>query len=232
MPINVKILMIGLSSVGKTSLLLRFTDHQWLPEHAVVATVGVDTWSDKLDVKGKRVNLTIWDTAGEERFRAITSSYYRGTQGIILVYDITDRESYEAIPWWFAERGKYIPESTVKIMVGNKADKEHARQVSTKEAEAYAARMGCLFVETSAKTAMGVSRAFRDVVERVAETPELWVVQEPRKASQATSHPESPNPSSSEPVVPAPTQVESNRRVIGGFVLTQNTIRFGGHYGS
>jgi len=76
---------------------------------------------------------------------------------------------------------------------------------------------------------MGVSRAFRDVVERVAETPELWVVQEPRKASRA-SHPESPNPSSSEPVVPAPTQVESNRRVIGGLVLTQNTIRFGGHY--
>ena len=78
---------------------------------------------------------------------------------------------------------------------------------------------------------MGVSRAFRDVVERVAETPELWVVQEPRKTSQA-SLPKSPNPSSSEPVVPARTQVETNtnRRVIGGFVLTQNTIRFGGHY--
>jgi hypothetical protein len=81
---------------------------------------------------------------------------------------------------------------------------------------------------------MGVSRAFRDVVERVAETPELWVVQEPRKASAASqaSLPESPNPSSSEPVVPARTQVgtNTNRRVIGGFVLTQNTIRFGGHY--
>ena len=88
--------------------------------------------------------------------------------------------------------------------------------------------MGCLFVETSAKTAMGVSRAFRDVVERVAETPELWVVHEPRKASQA-SLPESPDPSS-EPVVPAQAHVGNNRRVIGGFVLTQNTIRFGGHY--
>ncbi|KAH9994327.1 small GTPase superfamily, partial [Russula compacta] len=174
MPINVKILMIGAASVGKTSLLLRFTDHQWLPEHEAVATVGVDTWSDKLDVKGKRMNLTIWDTAGQERFRAITTSYYRGTQGILLVYDITDRESYEALPMWFAERGKYIPESTVKIVVGNKADKEYARQVSTEEAAAYAARMGCLFVETSAKTAMGVRQAFCDVLERIAETPELW----------------------------------------------------------
>ena len=170
----------------------------------------------------------------------------------VAVYDVTDRESYEAIPWWFAERSKYVPESTIKIMVGNKADKvglcvpawqirrhhfesdysistqEHARQVSTEEAAAYAARMGCLFVEASAKTAMGVSRAFRDVVERVAETPELWVVQEPRKASQA-SLPGSPNPSS-EPAVPARAHVENNRKVIGGFVLTQDTIRFGGHY--
>jgi hypothetical protein len=90
--------------------------------------------------------------------------------------------------------------------------------------------MGCLFVETSAKTAVGVSRAFRDVVERVAETPELWVVPEPRKpeASQ-DSHPELPNPSS-EPLVPAQTQVENNRRIIGGFIITQNTIRFGIHY--
>ncbi|KAI0300633.1 small GTPase superfamily [Multifurca ochricompacta] len=180
-PINAKLLMIGVASVGKSSLLLRFTDQQWLPEHQ--ATVGVDTWSHKLNVRGKRVNLTVWDTAGQERFRAITSSYYRGTQGILLVYDITDRESYEALPWWFGDRGRNVPESVVKIVVGNKADKEHARQVSTAEAAAYAARMGCLFVETSAKTAVGVCDAFRDVVERIVETPELWVAQEERRVS-------------------------------------------------
>ncbi|KAH8982570.1 P-loop containing nucleoside triphosphate hydrolase protein [Lactarius hatsudake] len=177
-PINVKLLMLGHGSVGKSSLLLRFTDQQWLPELEATATIGVDTWSHKLDVKGRRVNLTVWDTPGVERFRALTSSYYRGTQGILLVYDITDRESYGALAWWFAERSMHVPESTVKIIIGNKADKEDARQVPRAEAAAYAARMGCLFVEASAKTAIGVCAAFRGVVERVVETPELWAGQE------------------------------------------------------
>jgi len=173
LPINVKLLMLGHESVGKSSLLLRFTDQQWLPEQAT-ATIGVDTWSHKLDVKGRRVNLTVWDTPGVKRFRAFTSSYYSGTQGILLVYDITNRESFDALAGWFADRGTHVPESRVKMIIGNKADKEHARQVPTAEAAAYAARMGCLFVETSAKTATGVCAAFRDAIERVVETPELW----------------------------------------------------------
>ena len=106
---------------------------------------------------------------------------------------------------------------------------EYARQVSTEEAAAYAARMGCLFVETSAKTPMGVCRAFRDVVERVTEAPELWAMQEPRGTAPAKS---SPNRASE-----TETQVENDResenrgraRVIGGFVVTPNTVRFGGH---
>ncbi|KAI9464389.1 ras-domain-containing protein [Russula earlei] len=197
MPINVKLLVIGAASVGKSSLLLRFADRRWIPENEAVATVGVDTWVYKLHVKGKNVNLTIWDTAGQERFRAITSSYYRGTQGILLVYDITDRGSYEAIPWWFAERSRYVPERTVKIVVGNKADKEYARQVSTEEAAAYAASMGCLFVETSAKAAVGARRAFYDVLDRIAETPAepvLWAVQEPRKILLPKSSTPAPEP--------------------------------------
>ncbi|KAH9009172.1 ras-domain-containing protein [Lactarius pseudohatsudake] len=202
-PINVKLLMLGHGSVGKSSLLLRFTDQQWLPELEATATIGVDTWSHKLDVKGRRVNLTVWDTPGVERFRALTSSYYRGTQGILLVYDITDRESYDALAWWFAERSKHVPESTVKIIIGNKADKEHARQVPTGEAAAYAGRMGCLFVEASAKTAIGVCAAFRGVVERIVDTPELWAGQEsvrPHGPSLARSpqpplHPLRPSPS-------------------------------------
>jgi Ras-related protein Rab-18 len=171
----------------------------------------------------------------------------------VVVYDITDRESYELLPWWFVERKKYVSESIVKIIVGNKADKvrfsvsawhmahwrhiepyyatqiqEYARQVSTEEAAAYAARMGCLFIETSAKTAMGVCRAFRDVVERVAETPKPWDMQEPRGAARAKSPPS--------PASESETQVENDRdsenrgraRVIGGFVVTPNMIRFGG----
>ncbi|THH13130.1 hypothetical protein EW146_g7048 [Bondarzewia mesenterica] len=173
-PINVKLLLIGNSSVGKSSLLLRFSDEQWLPEDEASATIGVDFRVHKMDVKGKKVKLSIWDTAGQERFRTITSSYYRGAQGIILVYDVSSRESFDALPRWYSELETYVSESVVKIVVGNKLDKEYSRQVPTAEAEAFAQRMNSLFVEASAKTSVGVRDAFRNVVERILDTPELW----------------------------------------------------------
>ncbi|KAH9994319.1 P-loop containing nucleoside triphosphate hydrolase protein [Russula compacta] len=166
-PVYIKLLVLGIASVGKSSLLLRFKEQKWLPEGEMNATIGVDTCVHKLDVKGKRVLLNIWDTAGDERLRAITSSYYRGTQGIILVYDVTNRESFNAVVHWFAERSKHAPQLAIKMIVGNKSDKCHLRQVSAAEGAAYAAGMGCLFVESSAKTAVGVRETFRDMVERI-----------------------------------------------------------------
>ncbi|VDB85649.1 unnamed protein product [Peniophora sp. CBMAI 1063] len=157
-PINVKLLLIGNSSVGKSSLLLRFSDQQWLPEDEASATIGVDFRVHKMDVKGKKVKLSIWDTAGQERFRTITSSYYRGAQGIILVYDVSNRETFDALPRWYSELETY----------------EYTRQVPTAEAEAFANRMGSLFIEASAKTSVGVREAFRNVVEQIIDTPELW----------------------------------------------------------
>ncbi|KAH8109063.1 ras-domain-containing protein [Phellopilus nigrolimitatus] len=173
-PINVKLLLIGNSSVGKSSLLLRFSDQQWLPEDEASATIGVDFRVHKMDVQGKKVKLSIWDTAGQERFRTITSSYYRGAQGIILVYDVANRESFDALPRWYSELETYVSSSVIKIVVGNKVDKEFSRQVSTTEGAAFAERMGSLFVEASAKTDVGVREAFTDVVTRILDTPELW----------------------------------------------------------
>ncbi|KAI5121543.1 hypothetical protein M0805_002602 [Coniferiporia weirii] len=173
-PINVKLLLIGNSSVGKSSLLLRFSDEQWLPEDEASATIGVDFRVHKMEVNGKKVKLSIWDTAGQERFRTITSSYYRGAQGIILVYDVANRESFDALPRWYSELETYVSDSVVKILVGNKLDKEFSRQVPTAEGAAFAERMGSLFVEASAKTAIGVREAFTDVVARILDTPELW----------------------------------------------------------
>ncbi|KAF8876605.1 ras family-domain-containing protein [Gymnopilus junonius] len=173
-PINVKLLLIGNSSVGKSSLLLRFSDEQWLPEDESSATIGVDFRVHKMEINGKRVKLSIWDTAGQERFRTITSSYYRGAQGVILVYDVANRESYEALPRWYSELETYVSSSVVKILVGNKVDKEFSRQVPRAEAEKFAARMNSLFIETSAKTAVGVTDAFQEVVEKILDTPELW----------------------------------------------------------
>jgi len=128
----------------------------------------------KMEVKGKKVKLSIWDTAGQERFRTITSSYYRGAQGVILVYDVSNRETFEALPRWYSELETYVSESVIKIIVGNKVDKEFSRQVQTSEGEAFARRMNSLFIETSAKTAVGVSEAFKEVAEKIIDTPELW----------------------------------------------------------
>jgi len=173
-PLNAKILLIGNSSVGKSSILLRFTDETWLSEDESSATIGVDFRVTKMDVRGKKVKLSIWDTAGQERFRTITSSYYRGAQGIILVYDVANRESFEALPRWFSELETYVVPSVVKIVVGNKVDKEFSRQVTTEEGRAFAERMGTLFVESSAKTKVGVQDAFRELVEKIVDTPALW----------------------------------------------------------
>jgi len=173
-PINVKLLLIGNSSVGKSSLLLRFSDEQWLPEDESSATIGVDFRVHKMEIKGKKVKLSIWDTAGQERFRTITSSYYRGAQGIILVYDVANRESFEALPRWYSELETYVSSSVVKILVGNKVDKEFSRQVSTSQGQQFADRMKSLFIETSAKTAVNVKDAFHEVVQSILDTPELW----------------------------------------------------------
>ncbi|GBE85614.1 GTP-binding protein [Sparassis crispa] len=173
-PVNVKLLLIGNSSVGKSSLLLRFSDEQWLPEDEASATIGVDFRVHKMEIKGKKVKLSIWDTAGQERFRTITSSYYRGAQGIILVYDVANRESFDALPRWYSELETYVSPAVVKIIVGNKVDKEFSRQVTYTEGQHYAQRMNSLFIEASAKTAVGVREAFIEVVEKILDTPELW----------------------------------------------------------
>ncbi|KAJ3853519.1 ras family-domain-containing protein [Lentinula lateritia] len=169
--INVKLLLIGNSSVGKSSLLLRFSDEQWLPEDESSATIGVDFRVHKMDVNGKKVKLSIWDTAGQERFRTITSSYYRGAQGIILVYDVSSRESFDALPRWYSELETYVSDSVVKILVGNK---EFSRQVPTAEASAFAERMNSLFIEASAKMSVNVKETFQEVVEKIIDTPALW----------------------------------------------------------
>ena len=124
---NLKILIIGESGVGKSSILLRFTDDAFDPE--ISATIGVDFKVKVITVDGNKVKLAIWDTAGQERFRTLTPSYYRGGQGAILVYDVTNRESFQKIEDWLNELETYTTNhDMIKMLVGNKCDKEDERQ--------------------------------------------------------------------------------------------------------
>ena len=123
---NLKILIIGESGVGKSSLLLRFTDDQFDAE--ISATIGVDFKVKVITIDGNKVKLAIWDTAGQERFRTLTPSYYRGGQGAILVYDVTNRESFQKIEDWLNELETYTTNhDMIKMLVGNKCDMEAER---------------------------------------------------------------------------------------------------------
>ncbi|KAJ1728601.1 Ras- protein Rab-18 [Coemansia sp. RSA 2049] len=179
-----KILLVGDSNVGKSSILLRFTDDHFLPPEDTSATIGVDFKVKMHDVDGKRYKLTIWDTAGQERFRTLTSSYYRGAQGVILVYDVSSRETFEHLDNWVEELSTYCSsDDVVKMVVGNKIDKESERQVTRKEGAEYARRHQTLFLECSAKTKIGVQQAMEELVNKIVETPSLWRKQSPSKGT-------------------------------------------------
>eukprot|EP01045_Picozoa_sp_COSAG04_P031551 COSAG04_NODE_5878_length_1465_cov_179.322840_2_plen_199_part_00 len=152
-----KLLMIGDSGVGKSSLLLRFASDQF--EDSYMTTVGLDFKIRTVEVDGKVVKLQMWDTAGQERFRTITSSYYRGAQGIVVVYGLDDKKSFENVKQWVEEIDRYAGEGVVKLLVGNKCDVE-ARQVTREEAEKFAEELKMRYMETSAKTGENVEETF------------------------------------------------------------------------
>jgi len=162
-----KLLLIGDSGVGKSSLLLRFADNTF--SDSFIATIGVDFKIRTIDINGAQVKLQIWDTAGQERFRTITSSYYRGAHGIIVVYDITNPDSFQNVRKWLQEINRYASENVQKILVGNKADLVSERKVSYEDAKELADELGVNFLETSAKNASNVELAFENMAKAIKE---------------------------------------------------------------
>jgi len=153
-----KLLLIGDSGVGKSCLLLRFADDTYTASY--ISTIGVDFKIRTIELEGKTIKLQIWDTAGQERFRTITSSYYRGAHGIIVVYDITDQDTFNNVKQWLQEIDRYASESVNKLLVGNKSDLESKRAVETSVAKEYADQLSIPFLETSAKSSTNVEQAF------------------------------------------------------------------------
>merc|ERR1711871_1164860 len=131
-----KLLLIGDSGVGKSCLLLRFADDTYTDSY--ISTIGVDFKIRTIELDGKTIKLQIWDTAGQERFRTITSSYYRGAHGIIVVYDVTEMDSFTNVKQWLHEIERYASEGVNKLLVGNKADLVTKKQVETQTAKEFA----------------------------------------------------------------------------------------------
>nr|XP_015806280.2 ras-related protein ORAB-1 [Nothobranchius furzeri] len=153
-----KLLLIGDSGVGKSCLLLRFADDTYTESY--ISTIGVDFKIRTVDMDGKTVKLQIWDTAGQERFRTITSSYYRGAHGIIIVYDVTEQESFNNVKQWLDEIDRYACENVSRLLVGNKSDLVSKKVVDAASAQDLASSLKIPFLETSAKSSDNVEKAF------------------------------------------------------------------------
>nr|XP_022920414.1 ras-related protein Rab-35-like [Onthophagus taurus] len=159
-----KLLIIGDSGVGKSSLLLRFADNTFSGSY--ITTIGVDFKIRTVNIDGQRIKLQIWDTAGQERFRTITSTYYRGTHGVIVVYDVTNGESFANVKRWLLEIEQNC-DVVNKVLVGNKNDCPDRKVVLTEDAQRFASTMGIQLFETSAKDNINVEEMFISVTKLV-----------------------------------------------------------------
>jgi len=162
-----KILVIGNPAVGKSALVLRFTDTDADFQDGLPATVGVDFKHRSIDLDGESVKLQIWDTAGQEKYRAIVSALFRGAHGVAVVFDVTNRESFDSISVWMAEVDRFLPKSRPRILLGNKCDMKLDRTVSTKEAQELAQSLGIDYMETSAKDSSNVDESFEKLARLV-----------------------------------------------------------------
>nr|XP_047917903.1 ras-related protein Rab-3B isoform X1 [Anser cygnoides] len=162
-----KLLIIGNSSVGKTSFLFRYADDTFTP--AFVSTVGIDFKVKTVYRNDKRVKLQIWDTAGQERYRTITTAYYRGAMGFILMYDITSEDSFNAVQDWATQIKTYSWDNAQVILVGNKCDMEDERIVPLEKGKHLADQLGFDYFEASAKENINVRQVFERLVDIICE---------------------------------------------------------------
>ena len=161
-----KILLLGDSAVGKSCLLLRYCDDSFQDIH--LATIGLDFRLKTLNLdNNKKIKAQIWDTAGQDRFRAITKNYYRGANGILLIFDITDRSSFEHIRNWIEQIKEEAPEQIIIYLVGNKIDNQNNRVVTNEEAKKVAEEFKLKYYETSAKNNINVDTTFLDLIKEI-----------------------------------------------------------------
>jgi Ras-related protein Rab-1A len=162
---SVKVLMVGNSAVGKTSIMVRYLDDFYVENF--LPTVGIDFKTKVVGYSGQNLKLNLWDTAGQEKFRTLTTSYYKGANAVIFVYDITDRSSFSQLRDWILETKKYVGNDYIGIITGNKLDLEEKRVVQTNELLLLAEDLEMPIFEVSAKTGDNINEMFETVVDLI-----------------------------------------------------------------
>jgi len=165
-----KMLTVGDGGVGKSSLILRFTDDKF--SETFIQSIGGDYKDKIVSVDDAKVKVQVWDTAGQERFRTITSSYYRGSHGILFIFDISNKDTFTSMERWIEEVDKYAMNNVRKILVGNKSDMSSQRAVTADDAKALASKVGIPYMETSAKDNVGVTEVFTNLAKTIKEIQE------------------------------------------------------------
>ena len=164
--IIIKLLIIGDSAVGKTSMLLKYTDNFFPESH--LATIGVEFKTKEVEYNGYNIELQVWDTAGQERFKSITKSFFRNANGIIFVYDITQKNTFKNVKDWIKD-SEVNDFGFKRILVGNKIDLQNKRQVSLEDAKEWADKKNMEVIETSAKTGANIDKAVLKLIELILQ---------------------------------------------------------------
>ena len=163
-----KVLVLGDPSVGKSCFLIRYTDDTF--QDVYLSTIGMDCkYKDVVLEEDKSIRLQIWDTAGQDRFRSITKNLYKGASGIMLIYDITNRKSFDNVKTWVNSIREEVSNKVVIVLIGNKVDLEKKRQVETEKGEKIADEFDMPFFECSALTGENINKAFETLAKKLVE---------------------------------------------------------------
>ena len=159
---KIKLMVLGDSSVGKSSILTKYCKNQFFTKY--ITTIGIDFQTKYLNINNKKIKVQIWDTAGQERYRVVTKNYFNTSNGFIIIYDITDRRSFNNINNWMEQIESFIGKEVKCILFGNKNDLENKRDVQIEEGKELAKKYNCPFFETSAKEGNNIEEGFKEII--------------------------------------------------------------------